>query len=654
MKRKIFIMLLVISITASLIPTAALAAYTLPASFGAPEDLSVSYYSPRTDGDYDGFTLTVSAPKDLRAFVDDVYGDNSAFVAAGYSLTDIALQIDFKTEGGSWHANDEWNSTGGYGLRNSSIRISKGEYVNSTTVIKDYVQELAPGEKIQSTKYFDSHIWQFRARFMVTAMNGSGEEQVAFSPWSAVFSFSNNKTAEDPAKLINHAPVLKEASVKTYADGRPFLRIVTEAPHPDVTHLNNITGNSMNTEVWYKSAKKDWYCPGNSNFVEQFDVDAIGGSQADYTEYQVKIRYKFDYLHYPEAGKSGVIYSPFSNIISQGLPAYSATSAWAKTNLDKADSYGLIPASLRGADMTKPITREEFAELAVVLYEKTTGSKAVAASANPFKDTSNQEILKAFKLGITQGTSATTFSPKELTNREQVATMLSKAIRIMAPSGDFSTAGAPTFSDQKDISSWALEHVLFMAKMGIIKGSEGKFMPKAVTTAEKASGYATTTREQALVMSTRIYEKYKGTIKTKDGSVPKEQPSAEKPEVSGGLEQRLAGTWWVKDSGIHTVIVISFKSDGTFKQNLAVYSSISNYAETTKGSYKIDGDKITYYNQTYASAKGYWKNSALPGYEELGNIFIEGDLPAKDKTESISFTDDNHVKLGNLEMERSK
>jgi len=144
------------------------------------------------------------------------------------------------------------------------------------------------------------------------------------------------------------------------------------------------------------------------------------------------------------------------------------------------------------------------------------------------------------------------------------------------------------------------------------------------------------------------------TIKTEEGSASQKQPLTGTPKASEGLEQRLIGTWWVKDSGLHMVTVISFKSDGTFKQNLAVYSSISNYAETTKGCYKIEGDKINYYSQTYSSAKGYWKNSALPDYKELGNILIEGDLPAKDKTESISFTDDNHVKFGNIEMERSK
>ena len=86
--------------------------------------------------------------------------------------------------------------------------------------------------------------------------------------------------------------------------------------------------------------------------------------------------------------------------------------------------------------------------------------------------------------------------------------MLSRSIRIMAPDADFSTDGSPAFTDSGDISSWALEHVKFMSKAGIIKGTNGKFMPRATTTAQEASGYAVTTREQAIAMSVRIFEQY--------------------------------------------------------------------------------------------------------------------------------------------------
>ena len=513
MKRNIFMMLLVISITASLMPTAVLAAYSPPSNFGAPEGLAVSYYEAH-EGNYMGFYATVTASSNLRAFVDDVWADNSAFSSAGYSLADMALQLDFKTDDGSWHADSDWDSN--YTDYKSSIRIQKGVYTTDTTYGVDQLRQIGPNENVpDNTAYFDTHTWQFRARFMVVSQDQSGTYYTALSSWSEPVSFSNNKTVEDPDSLIKHTPVLKTAEVRTYSDGRPYLRVVSAPPQEDVTHLNAITSNSLNTEVWLKVGTDEWkLCYAEGSFTEQFDVDAISGyfgSQTDYTSavYQAKMRYKFDYAHYPEAGKSGIIYSPFSNIISHGLPAYSIASDWAKSELDKADANGLIPASLKGADMTKPITREEFADLAVVLYEKTTGKSTEAVALNPFKDTANPQILKAYNLGIVKGISVDKFAPKELTNREQVATMLSRAIRVMVLGGDFSAAGAPTFTDQKNISDWALEHALFMAKMGIINGADGKFMPKAVTTAEKASGYATTTREQALAMSTRIYEKYK-------------------------------------------------------------------------------------------------------------------------------------------------
>ena len=45
-----------------------------------------------------------------------------------------------------------------------------------------------------------------------------------------------------------------------------------------------------------------------------------------------------------------------------------------------------------------------------------------------------------------------------------------------------------------------------MAAHGILQGSSGKFMPRAVTSAEAAVGYAQATREQALLIAVRMVE----------------------------------------------------------------------------------------------------------------------------------------------------
>lgn len=226
-------------------------------------------------------------------------------------------------------------------------------------------------------------------------------------------------------------------------------------------------------------------------YVETYDWD--GTSQ---------ISYRLSVKQY-DSTWSGVGQSAYSNIASIGLTG----SPWAMNELKQASEFGLIPDILNGADLTKPITREEFAVLAVLLYEKTTGQKAQPVSPNPFTDTQNPDILKAYSLGITSGTSATTFEPNLIINREQCAVMLFGAIKAIAPKADYSTAGVPDFPDQKYVSSWAVAGTKYMSKIGIIQGDDkGYFMPKATTTAQEAAAYGTATREAAILMTVRSYK----------------------------------------------------------------------------------------------------------------------------------------------------
>lgn len=211
-----------------------------------------------------------------------------------------------------------------------------------------------------------------------------------------------------------------------------------------------------------------------------------------------------------ESGELFFISSGFSNELSIGSGSYyQNVSDWAKPELQEAYDLGLIPDILIGADMTKPVTREEFCELAVGLYEKTTGTTAEAVSPNPFTDTTNERILKAYKIGITNGTSETTFSPTVLINREQCAAMLFRAIKAIAPSGDYSVAGVKDFPDQQYISGFAVDATKYMFKAGIILGdAQGNFMPKATTSVQTAAGYGMATREQAIALTLRTYKKY--------------------------------------------------------------------------------------------------------------------------------------------------
>lgn len=191
-------------------------------------------------------------------------------------------------------------------------------------------------------------------------------------------------------------------------------------------------------------------------------------------------------------------------------------SDWAQSELQKAEEYDLIPDILKNTDLSQDITRQEFAAVAVKTYEAMSGLKAIPAIVNPFRDCSNVEVLKAYNLGIVNGTSPTTFSPNSRLSREQAAAMLTRVFkRTTIPTWSLAEDGRypldykkPTlFADDAQISGYARESVYFMVANSIINGVGGnRFAPQNTTTAQEATGYANATREQALVIAVRMVE----------------------------------------------------------------------------------------------------------------------------------------------------
>ncbi len=221
---------------------------------------------------------------------------------------------------------------------------------------------------------------------------------------------------------------------------------------------------------------------------------------------------------YAKDRKTGVVGVYWINSENENVKPASG-SAWASAELAKADALGLIPESLVDADLTAPITRAEFTAISVKAYEAISGIAAIPNAENPFTDTADAEVLKAYGLGITTGVSDTEFAPDALLNREQAATMLTRVFKKATLDGwtigtdsQFSlTYDKPAvFADDTDISDWAKDSVYFMVANGIINGvGENKFAPKNVTSEEEATGYANATREQALLIAVRMVENLK-------------------------------------------------------------------------------------------------------------------------------------------------
>ena len=244
------------------------------------------------------------------------------------------------------------------------------------------------------------------------------------------------------------------------------------------------------------------------------DGQRVRSLTSPYISAEKSIKYRVNFFaHYPDVGDWT---GEYSNVLTLNEKIDFEASDWAKEELARADELGLIPDCLEGEDLTQDITRAEFAAVAVKVYEALSGTAALPNTVNPFTDTSDIEVLKAYNLGITNGTSATEFSPDALLNREQAATMLTRTFKratmngwTLQSDGQFAlTYTKPAaFADDKDISDWAKDSVYFMAANGIVGGvGNNKFAPKNVTTEEQATGYANATREQALLIAVRMVE----------------------------------------------------------------------------------------------------------------------------------------------------
>lgn len=171
--------------------------------------------------------------------------------------------------------------------------------------------------------------------------------------------------------------------------------------------------------------------------------------------------------------------------------------AWAEPYLRDAVKKDIYPDILLQADMTRAISREEFAAVAVKYYEALTGREAKLnqMAANPFTDVTAQQkdVLIAYQLGVVNGMSATTFAPNSTLTRAQAVTMLGRVVELAELGTITNGSGLKTggvlkiFSDSHLVASWAANYVHYFVSHGVIDGmGDGTFAPNGNMTREQA------------------------------------------------------------------------------------------------------------------------------------------------------------------------
>ena len=165
-------------------------------------------------------------------------------------------------------------------------------------------------------------------------------------------------------------------------------------------------------------------------------------------------------------------------------------SSWAVEPVNAAIAAGLVPQNLQSG-YSQTTTRAEFAALAVALYETVTGAEITGRMQ--FNDTNDISVEKMGYLGVVTGVGYGNFAPNSTLTREQAAVMLARLANVLEQP---LPPSAPTFADNAQLSSWAVDGVGEMQASGIMGGvGDNRFDPQGLYT-----------REQSIVTMMRLFD----------------------------------------------------------------------------------------------------------------------------------------------------
>ena len=182
------------------------------------------------------------------------------------------------------------------------------------------------------------------------------------------------------------------------------------------------------------------------------------------------------------------------------VSAMAAPSSWAKEEVKYAIEAKIVPEILQ-KDYQNTITREEFCEMAMLLWAQLSG-KEIPVATKTFTDTTNPKVLSAATLGIVQGVGEGLFAPQSFITRQEICVMLKNALQTACPQIQFPEAYVNTFPDMEKVADWALPAMQCLNAYAVMLGDEDNHI----------NPLDNTTREQAILLAYRLLATQKLTM----------------------------------------------------------------------------------------------------------------------------------------------
>ena len=244
---------------------------------------------------------------------------------------------------------------------------------------------------------------------------------------------------------------------------------VTQPPESEeITYAEGLTpanyygpGRGWSGGPWgFQNEEGEWVVPQMFNAVGDFDHGYAAVRSAD----------RYGLLKNPKTGNEQA----------------HKVSDWAAAEVEAATEAGYVTPRC-STYQTHTITRLQFAELAVNYLEKKTGRTIAPASADTFTDTADETVLKACAAGIVQGVGEGRFDPNGHLTREQLATMLWRAMSKAGVSPPQGSADLTAYTDCAQVSPWAAESVAVLTGLEVMEGTGANMLsPQESCTVEQA------------------------------------------------------------------------------------------------------------------------------------------------------------------------
>ena len=170
------------------------------------------------------------------------------------------------------------------------------------------------------------------------------------------------------------------------------------------------------------------------------------------------------------------------------------SSEWFSEELAQLDAAGLLPDSLKGADLTGTATRREICELLIRFWAGTGHDLPDLPAQSPFWDTNDPAVLQCHSLGFMKGY-GDQFGPDDPLSRQQMFSILANVLLVSGVDTTVDMSVLSSCIDGWSAADWALAPAALMLQMNIVQGDGGYLNPETILT-----------REQALAMLWRTWQ----------------------------------------------------------------------------------------------------------------------------------------------------